>query len=892
MNKLKKFQLVLLIIVFVTAQLLPQTTAFATASPGSTKAFVVEDGKSKEELANTLLGSGVTVSNIRFQGTTTSAGTFSGGGSIFGLDSGIILSTGKAVGVLGPNNLDLVTSTEYVAAGDEDLDGLVTDGTFDATALEFDFIPTTNNITFTYCFASEEYNFTFGEYNDVFALYVNGVNMALVPGTNDLVSVTSINSDKNSQYFNNNMVTPFPYYTTMNGFTKEMKVSAPVNANQVNHIKLVIADSYDDEIDSNILISALSATPPEDIYKVTTEAVNGTVTGAGDYTEDEIVVLNAKPAAGYEFIGWESDDIIIADPLDPSLSFSMPAEDVHVKAKFAKPSFSLSYDGNGSTSGVVPAKADYETASTVNVSSKGNLERKGYTFTGWNTAANGSGTAYPAGGTLTMPAKDITLYAQWELNNHKMMYDGNGSTGGEAPAVPTNYDFDKSVSVLGNSNVQPYEKTGYTFTGWNTKADGSGAAYTGSGTETFKMPDKDVTLYAQWKINQHEVKYDGNGNTGGIAPAAPETYDVNETVTVLGNSNPAPYEKSGFTFTGWNTKADGTGEAYTGSSEETFKMPDKNVTLYAQWKMDKRVVTYDGNGSTSGVAPAEATICDLNETVTVLGNTNVMPYEKTGYTFTGWNTNADGTGEAYAGTGEETFKMPDKNVTLYAQWKPNQHEVKYDGNGSSGGVAPTLPKTYNFDETVAVLGNKGETLYEKTGYTFTGWNTKADGTGEAYTGTGAETFKMPDKNVTLYAQWELNQYEVKYDGNGSTAGVGPAEATAYDVDEIVTVLGNTSENPYEKTGYTFTGWNTKADGTGISYTKSGTETFNMPTEDVTLYAQWGVMPKPIATPQVNSPKANSPKTGNSMNGQSLALFSLLTAGIFIVLLRRKDVKSS
>ncbi len=857
MKKFKKYLLVLLTVVFVTAQLAPQPRSFASDNVAQNRGaeevagdvpssaatdIVIDDGETKEELAASLLGSGVTASNIQFKGTPASAATFSGASTVFGFDSGIILSTGQAKDVLGVNNPadGKETSTVNDIPGDTDLTGLTSHPTFDATVLEFDFIPQTSNITFTYSFGSEEYLEYVGEYNDAFALYVNGVNKALVPGTVDPVSVNTINNIKNPQYFKDNTAFPSPYPTTVNGFTTGFKVNASVNANQVNHIKLAIADSEDYWIDSHIFISSLSAALPEEIHTVSTDAANGTVTGGGDYSENEIVVLNATPAEGYEFVGWESDDITIANPLNPSLSFSMPDKDVHVKAKFVKTSYTLIYDGNGNTSGVAPTGGSYKQGSTVTVYGQGNLVRPGYTFTGWNTKADGSGTSYSAGGTLAMPANDVTLYAQWAVNQHQLMYDGNGHTGGVAPIVPTNYDFDETVTVLGNSGATPFEKTGYTFAGWNTKADGTGTAYSGTGTETFKMPDANVTLYAQWDINNSEVKYDGNGSTAGTAPVVPTSYDYNETVTVLGNSSGTPYEKTGYTFTGWNTKADGTGTAYVGTGTETFKMPNASVTLYAQWDINQYEVNYDGNGSTAGVAPAAAAMVNFDQTVTVHGNSGTTPYEKTGYTFTGWNTKADGTGDVYTGTGTETFKMPDKNVTLYAQWQINQHEVAYDGNGSTAGVVPAAAAMVNFDQTITVLGNSGAVPFEKTGYTFTGWNTKADGTGEAYTGTGTETFKMPDQNVTLYAQWKINQYEVSYDGNGSTGGIVPAASENYDYNETVTVLGNSATVPYVKIGYTFTGWNTKADGTGDAYTGIGTETFKMPDENVTLYAQWGI----------------------------------------------------
>jgi len=151
-----------------------------------------------EDLVNVLLGGGVAVSNVTYTGTTVSAGTFTGGTGIIGFESGIILSSGSIQNVVGPNTSDGITTMNGLA-GDADLAKLIPGfRTFDATVLEFDFVPNNNVISFQFVFASDEYNeYVNTSFNDVFGFFleVNGVktNVAVVPGTSTPVSINNVN---------------------------------------------------------------------------------------------------------------------------------------------------------------------------------------------------------------------------------------------------------------------------------------------------------------------------------------------------------------------------------------------------------------------------------------------------------------------------------------------------------------------------------------------------------------------------------------------------------------------------------------------------------------------------------------------------------------------------
>ena len=159
------------------------------------------------------------------------------------------------------------------------------------------------------------------------------------------------------------------------------------------------------------------------------------------------------------------------------------------------PAYMVIYNANGADSGTVPAnQVKTPGVDLILATNTGNLVRAGYIFAGWNTAAAGNGTHYDAGASYTADA-GMTLYAQWtSLLTYTVTYDGNGAGSGIAPIDSGNYLAGATVTVLGNTGS--LVKTGYTFAGWNTAANGSGTAYMAG--NTFTIGSSNVTLYAQW----------------------------------------------------------------------------------------------------------------------------------------------------------------------------------------------------------------------------------------------------------------------------------------------------------------------------------------------------------------------------------------------------------
>ena len=208
------------------------------------------------QLAQEVCGTGVTIvsGSLSLAGTTAATLLFTGGGSQnIGLTSGALFTTGIPE-VWNNTNTSPSTELELHQPGDRDLTQLTGAPTADAFALEFDFVPTGDTVEIEYVFGSEEYpEFVENLYNDAIAIYIDGVNIALVPGTADGVSVGSINEEMNSQYFVDNDA-PATRQTIYDGFTVPLKAKAGVVPNTVHHVKIVIADARDEKYDAALFI--------------------------------------------------------------------------------------------------------------------------------------------------------------------------------------------------------------------------------------------------------------------------------------------------------------------------------------------------------------------------------------------------------------------------------------------------------------------------------------------------------------------------------------------------------------------------------------------------------------------------------------------------------------
>lgn len=335
------------------------------------------------------------------------------------------------------------------------------------------------------------------------------------------------------------------------------------------------------------------------------------------------------------------------------------------------------------------------------------------------------------------------------------------------------------------------------------------------------------------------------------------------TITDVGKITSEVPTKSGYTFTGWklNRSIYSSGSTFSCESEGSYSafamfkeckwttadacqkanpgyICKSTGTDGACWDVDKPstyTISYNANGGSG--APGSQT--KTHGTDLKLSSTKPT---RDGYTFVNWNTNKDGTGTSYNSGG---IYSTNAAVTLYVQWKANssgggtttkKYTVKFDGNGGIGSMN-SITCTVDSNCTLSANG------FNKSGSTFKNWNTKKDGTGTSYNDKASvKNLATADgSTVTLYAIWSTNsgggtttkKYTVKFDSN---------DGDGVTKDVTCTVGSNCilTKSGFTKDGFEFKGWNTKKDGTGISYIDGATVKDLTTTggATVTLYAKW------------------------------------------------------
>ncbi|MFO0494841.1 MAG: beta strand repeat-containing protein, partial [Flavobacteriia bacterium] len=402
-------------------------------------------------------------------------------------------------------------------------------------------------------------------------------------------------------------------------------------------------------------------------------------------------------------------------------------------------------------------------------------------------AVEGTHSRGIANGTATLTSSNInttgysSIQMTFRLASYSVGSTSNGADGGDivtvevSPNGGTNYY--STVRVLGNSNAR---------WSWSSGTGNASTAYDGNASSV------DFTSGA------------GNATTTGYSAVTitslPVTSNMRIRVTLLNDNGNERWLLDDFKVTG---------------TASTFS------------------VTYNANSASSGSVPSDATAYSSGSSVNTAANSGSLA--RTGYTFAGWNTAADGTGTTYAVSTSSAFTIS-SNTTLYARWTA---AVTYDANGATSGSVPTDATAYRPGQAVTTSANSG--TLARTGYTFAGWNTAADGMGTTYAVGTSSAFNISG-NTTLYARWTAS---LTYDANSATSGSVPTDATAYRPGQAVSTASNSGS--LARAGYSFAGWNTLADGTGTAYSVSTSNAFNI-SGNTTLYAQWTLISSPtIAT---------------------------------------------
>ncbi|MFA9276755.1 MAG: InlB B-repeat-containing protein, partial [Rhodoluna sp.] len=519
--------------------------------------------------------------------------------------------------------------------------------------------------------------------------------------------------------------------------------------------------------------------------------------GAGSSTTQSILtdtatalISNTFTRLGYMFSNWNTIGLGGGTSYTNGQSVTINGP-INLYAQWTANSNTVTFNSN-SGSGTMANQSittDQATALTANT-----FTRTGYSFAGWNTAANGSGTAYSNSQSVTLNAA-LSVYAQWTANSNTLTFNNNGGSGTMASQSITT---DQATALTSNS----FTKTGYSFSGWNTAANGSGTAYSNSQTVTLNTA---VSLFAQWSANTNSVTFNNNTGSGTMASQSITT----DLATALTTNT---FTKTGYTFAGWNTAANGSGTSYSNSQSVTLNAA---LTLYAQWSASTNTVTFNANDGSG--SPATSTQNIVSGTSTAL---SANSFTRTGHTFSGWNTAANGSGTAYANSASVTILS---STTLYAQWTAVTYTVTYNKNGASGN-AERASESYTYGSTAITLPTIGSMT--KTGYTFDGWS-------ETNGGSKISGTYTPSASITLYARWVAASFSITYNDNAATSGSPSATSGSYTTGG--TAISLATQSTMARTGYTFAGWSTTINDSTTRINNSGSYTITAP---VILYALW------------------------------------------------------
>jgi uncharacterized repeat protein (TIGR02543 family) len=415
----------------------------------------------------------------------------------------------------------------------------------------------------------------------------------------------------------------------------------------------------------------------------------------------------------------------------------------------------------------------------------------------------------------------------------KVFYNGTRSTGGAAPTDANSYASNASAVVLANPASGGLTLNGYYLAGWSLNSDETGQVYQPGASLALGLVD--VTLYAKWTLTPYTVSYNANGSTGGSVPVDSNTYTMDGSVPVLGNTG--TLVRTGYSFIGWGLSSTDTVNQYV--SGNTYTVGTSNIAFWARWSPNTYKVTFDANGGTGSPSKAEDNYTTAGTAVPLATRGTL---EKSGYNFAGWGLSAVSTLVA------DPFTTT-SNVELYAQWTVANFAVTYVAGTYGSGTVPTQANV-NYGTSFTVATATGLTGSDGTDpFAFVSWS---DGT---KTHAPGQSIIMGAGAVTLTAQW-TRIYNVKYSFNGGSVATPIADQQKIAGQTIVV-----SSTVPTRAGYDFVTWK---DQSGEEAT-AGTN-YQVRDNHYLLYAQW--TPKSYTiTYDVNGGNSTVPTQANRTIGQ-------------------------
>ncbi len=565
----------------------------------------------------------------------------------------------------------------------------------------------------------------------------------------------------------------------------------------------------EDDVDPNRRLETTFKNYNQEVLYYNTVAYGGTATYQGP--------TPTRPSSGgtsYYFSGWDkplenitSDTTFIAQYTTTPTTFQITWNnyDGTLLAKTSVEYGKLpAYTGKTPTK---PSTADYK-----------------YTFTGWSpevveATENATYTAVFEEEEIIKPTNKVELSVVYSVYNPKSgqpiaVYQTKPSDLG---SVSVTDEYDKGTDV--RLYASPFE--GYTFVGWYY----DGHLLSDLENYNFRVWDKDEEVEARFKYTLYDFTLSSSNADFGTVSIGGNYYTSTTTQKMFYTEEIDLYAlaKDEIRFIGWYT-ADN--DLISNNAVYKISMPNHEYSVISKW--NKFFITYNLNGgSISSSLLQNYSYPDSGTKYYYLPTPT-----KTGYLFQNWLVNGE-----YSTYLDESLLC---DFYVEAIWSPIHYTIQFDGNGSTSGSMSSMYMTYD------IADNLYSNSFLRSGYTFTGWNTRKDGFGTSYEDQESVTnlTAVDGKTITLYAQWEANNYNatlysvspyeditsksytVTFDSNG---GSEVASQTVTETDSLYYPSIPTRE------GYAFSGWYKE------SYTMSLYDFTETITSDLTLYAGWTEM---------------------------------------------------
>lgn len=427
-------------------------------------------------------------------------------------------------------------------------------------------------------------------------------------------------------------------------------------------------------------------------------------------------------------------------------------------------SYTATFNGNG---GDTPSPSTITKTYDSELGTLPTCSRTGYTFLGWYTASSG-GTKISS---TTKITGTVTYYAQWSINSYTLTYNVNG--GNAVSPASKSVQYGSAYGTLPTPTKSSDAEYTYAFAGWYTAASGGTQVTTNT-----TMGAGNTTIYAHWTATRRSYTINYQTTYGSLNRTSQSVaYGSKGSCTLTMPSNNAQYT---YTFQGWYTAANG-GGTKAGSSL-TLETPSVTgaATYYAYVTraVNRYTFTFNANG---GSTPSSSSITkNYNEAIGTLPTCSRVSNTYT-YTFAGWFDTSATSG----GTQLTTTTKVTSNKTWYARWTATYKNYTVTWNGN-GGTPSQSSSSFHYNDALGTLPTA-----TRTGYTFKGWSTSASGSVNVN-----ESTKVTE-NVTYYAIWQINRYELIVNSSvgGTVTGGG-----FYDYGTKVTLKATPSD------GYHFVKW--------------------------------------------------------------------------------------